>query len=70
MQRLEVSGAVRPIKGSLGVKGQVNKSVFLSPLSNQGVWVWSFCLSVCTRRTTKLFPVGRPERAQLTVTIF
>ena len=40
MQRLEVSGAVRPIYGSLGVKGLINLSRTLHKLHS--AWLLSF----------------------------
>jgi len=40
MQRLEISGAVRPIYGSLGVKGLRKYSRFVNTeLYNTGKWV-------------------------------
>ena len=43
MQRLEVSGAVRPIYGSLGVKRLTNKMHFLSKCVNNSILL-VFCM--------------------------
>ena len=38
MQRLEVSGAVRPLQGSLGVKGLISRLLELSATVGTRVW--------------------------------
>jgi len=40
MQRLEVSGAVRPLQGSLGVKGLISKTRLLLLLINSETNAW------------------------------
>jgi len=59
MKRLEVSGAVRPLNGSLGVKGLISLHRFSRNSLFQMFYVVSFCTKFNQNRSRNTWSAGR-----------